>query len=276
MAEIENNETTNANGKNSDLFEQLSADETLEITIRKETNEVILRNPKDNRIVKLKANFEEAIEEELKYDDEDEIPPLTPEEFEDGVRRIYALGLTFSVDLFPTLLARDEASSELIDSDEFDSIRNKYPMLPREVGFVAHNTLTGRNDGSELLGGDENFEKKSQVVKELVLTEDYKAEFFFAHALKVPYFESIDWEVVLKTREKGVVDIISVPYALLLLTFHNTNPKMGDIDKHQNVTVAVNQDLVDKLLATLTEVRTALDESNKVAKLLSANKDKTV
>lgn len=267
MAEIVNSETANESDNKSELFEQLSSDETLEITIKKATNEVILRNPKDNRIVKLKANFEEAIEEE--FEDEDEIPPLTPEEFEDGLRRIDALGITFSVDLFPSLVAKDESSSDLIDSEEFESIRNQYPTLPREVGFVAHNTLTGRKDGLDLLGGTESFEKKSQLVKELVLTEEYQTEFFFAHALKVPYFESIDWEVVLKTRERGVEGAISIPYALLLLTFHNTNPKLGEIDKHQNVTVAVNRDLIDKILATLTEVRTALEESYKLRNILS-------
>ena len=252
------------------MLNQLVTDETLEITIKRGTNEVVLRNPKDNRIVKLKANFEEAIEEKLESEDEDEeIPPLTPEEFEDGLRRIDLLGLTFSVDLFPSLVAKDEASPELIDSTEFESIRDKYPGLPREVGFVAHNTLTGRKDGVSWLGGNESYERKSQIVKELVLTEEYQTSFFFAHALKVPYFESIDWEVVLKTHEKGVIGSVSIPYALLMLTFHNTNPKLGDLDKHQNITVAINRDLIDKMLATLTELRSALEESYKLRDILS-------
>ena len=265
MAESVNSDIANESNKGG-LFEQLDSEQTLEITIKKETNEVILRNPKDNRIVKLKANFEEAIEEKL---DEDEISPLTPEEFEDGIRRIDSLGLTFSVDLFPSFVAKNESSSELINISEFEHLQEKYPTLPREVGFVTHNTLTGRTDALDLLGGIESFEKKSQLVKELVITDEYRAEFFFTHALKVPYFESIDWEVVLKTHEKGVKGTVSIPYALLLLTFHNTNPKLGDLDRHQNLTVAVNRDLIDKMLASLTEVRTALEESYKLRDILS-------
>lgn len=272
MPEIE--DTVKVKSNKTELLEQLASDETLEITIRKGTNEVILRNPKDNRIVKLKANFEDAIEEKLgEFEDEDEdIPPLTPEEFEDGLRRIDALGLTFSVDLFPSIVAKNEASPELINSNEFESLQEQYPTLPREVGFVAHNTLTGREDALGLLGGSESFEKKSQIVQELVLTDEYRADFFFKHALKVPYFESVDWEVVLKTHEKGVNGVVSIPYALLMLTFHNTNPRVGDLDVHQNITAAVNLDLIDKMLGTFTKIRAALLESYEIRDILSKTK----
>lgn len=106
----------------------------------------------------------------------------------------------------------------------------------------------------------------------MVLTDEYRADFFFKHALKVPFFESIDWEVILKTHEKGVKGSVSVPYALLMLTFHNTNPRLGELDVHQNITVAVNRDLIDKMLATLTEVRTALEESYKMRDILRNTK----
>lgn len=275
MPEIK--DTTKEKNSESQLLEQLASDETLEITIRKATNEVILRNPKDNRIVKLKANFEDAIEEKLEeFEDEDEnILPLTPEEFEDGVRKLDMLGLTFSVDLFPSIVAKNESSPELIDASEFESLQEKYPALPREVGFVAHNTLTGREDALDLLGGKENFEKKSKIIRELVLTDEYKADFFFKHALKVPYFESIDWEVILKTHEKGVNGVVSIPYALLMLTFHNTNPKVGQLDAHQNFTVAVNRDLIDKMLATFADVRAALEESYKMRDILTKRESLT-
>ncbi len=247
------------------------SEETLEITINRNTNEAILRNSKDNRIIKLRANFEDAIEEKLEEieDDEDEIPPLTPEEFEDGLTRLDALGLTFSVDLFPSIVSKNESSSDLIDAEEFENLQEKYPTLPREAGLVAHNIMTGAIRGLELLGGSNSFEKKSEIVKKLILTDEYRADFFFKHALKVPYFESIDWEVILKTHEKGVKGAVSIPYALLMLTFHNTNPRLGELDVHQNITVAANRDLIDKMLATLAEVRAALEDSYKMRETLS-------
>lgn len=268
----ENKEPIKENNK-SELLEQLASDETLEITIKKDSNEVILRNPKDNRVVRLKANFEDAFEEKIEEDSGDG-QPLTPEQFEDGLRRIDSLGLAFTVDLYPGIVAKNESSPDLIDADELEDIKNKYPILPREIGFVAHSILTGRTDTLDLIGGSESFERKSQIVKELVLTEHYKADFFFQHSLKVPFFESIDWEVNFKTHERGVKGVVNIPHALLMLTFHNPNPRLGHLDAHQNVTVAVNRDLVDKLLATLAEVRTALDESFKIADFLESAKFK--
>lgn len=267
----ETKKLTNENSK-GELFEQVADDETLEIIVKKDSDEVILRNPNDNRIVKSKASFEDAIKERLEEEDD---KPLTPEQFEDGLRRIDALGLTFTVDLYPSLVAKNESSSDLIDVDELEEIRKKYPTLPREVGFVAHSTLTGREDALELFGGSESFERKSQIVKEVVLTQEYKSDFFFQHALKVPFFEDIDWEVNFKTHEKGVRGVVYVPYALLMLTFHNPNPRIGHFDAHQNVTVAVNRDLLDTMLATLNDVRTALDESHKITELLKNTKSIT-
>lgn len=249
------------------LLEQSTSDETLKITVKKDSDEVILRNPEDERVVKLKTDFEDAIKEILEEQEDDE--PLTPEQFEDGLRRIDALGLTFTVDLYPSIVAKNESSSDLIDTNELEDIRKKYPMLPREVGFIAHSTLTGSEDALEYFGGKESFERKSQIVKEIVLTQECKSDFFFKHALKVPFFESIDWEVNFKTHEKGVKGVVYVPYALLMLTFHNPNPRIGQLDAHQNVTVAVNRDLLDKMLATLTDVRTALNESQKITGLLN-------
>lgn len=243
------------------------SEETLEITINKATKEATLRNPKDNRIIKLKANFENAVEE-IEGED-DEIRPLTPAQFEDGIKRLDALGLTFSVDLFPSIKSKNESSPDIIDAEEFEDIQDSYPILPREVGLVAHNTITGNLHGLDLLGGREFFESKSEIVQRLVLTDKYREDFFFQHALKVPYFESIDWEINLKTHENGVKNNVSVPYALLMLSFHNTNPKLGRLDVHQNITVAANRELLEKLLVSLTEAKIALDESEKLREMLT-------
>ena len=247
------------------------SEETLEITINKATNEAVLRNPKDNRVLRLKANFEDEVEE-IDDDDDDDVQPLTPEQFEDGIKRLDDLGLTFSVDLFPNIKSKGEDSPDIIDAEEFENIQDDYPILPREVGLVAHNTITGNSHGIDLLGGREFFERKSEIVERLVLTDKYREDFFFQHALKVPYFESIDWEINLKTHENGVKNNVSVPYALLMLSFHNTNPKLGRLDVHQNITVAANRELLGKLLVSLTEAKIALDESEKMREILSSAK----
>ena len=273
MAENQKKDLVGKQGS-TDLLEQLEAEETLEITLRKSSNEIVLKNPADGRIIKLKANIEDGFEEQLENLDEDDIPPpLTPDQFESGLRRLDKLDLKFSVDLMPLILAKDESSPDLIGVNEFEELQAEYPNLPREVGLVVHNTLTGRKDALDILGGLENFLKKSALVKELVITNEYKSEFFFKHALKVPYFESIDWEVVVKTHEKGVEGIVSIPYALLMLTLHDTNHRSSSKSLlHQNITVAVNLDLIAKLLGTLTKVKAALEESEKLRELIANRK----
>jgi hypothetical protein len=245
-----------------EILEQINSDETLEITIRKGTNEVVIRNPKDNRIVRLRANIEDSLQEQLD-DDENEIQPLTPEEFEKALREVDMLGLTFTPELYPSVITKDESSS-VVNGEDLERLEEKYPDLPKEVGIVVFNTLTSSTFGLEFIGGSEYFERKSKIIKEILINNSFRDEFFFRHSLKVPYFESIDWEVILKTHERGVEGIVGVPYALLMLTFHNTNPKIGKFDIHQNVTVAVDRYLIDKLLATLSKVRASLDESEKM------------
>jgi hypothetical protein len=61
----------------------------------------------------------------------------------------------------------------------------------------------------------------------------------------------------------------AIGYALLLLTFHNPNPKVGKIDEHQNVTVAVDLPLVNRLLATLQNVKAALENTKELTELLA-------
>jgi hypothetical protein len=253
----------------SELLNELESQESvekLEILIRRDEEEIILRNPKDGKVVKLTGRVysdESSKEEESEEDDAPPVP-LTPEEFEDGIRQLDAIGLTFDVDLLPRVLAKDETVD--INPEVFDKIQRTFPSLPSEVGLVAHNTMTGTRFGIERLGGNEAFEKKSEIVQALLITDLYREQFFFRHALKLPYLESIDWEITIRKREKGVKSALSVPYAMLMLTLRDGN-QSPDLAQ-RSFTVAVSRDLIDKHLAVLTEARTALDETfgNKTSK----------
>lgn len=222
-------------------------------------------------IEQLKNAIQELVGEQ---EDDDVAPPLAPEEFEKALQEVDALGLTFTPELYPDVIAK-RGNSEVVDRDKIESLERKYPELPREVGLVIYNTLASQKIGLEIVGGLENFEKKSEIVKRLLITNELRDEFYFRNAIKVPYFESIDWEVVLKTHERGVNGTINVPYALLLLTFHNTNSRIGKLDEHQNVTVAVNQQLVDKLIDVLGKIKNSLEESEKLRDILSSAKSLT-
>ncbi len=239
-----------------ELLDRLESEETLEIKVNRESNQITLRDPRNGKIVRLEAK----VEDETDLSEDVELPPpLTPEEFEKGIRRLLAIGMTFDVDLMPDVVAKDDKTFDL-NPEEFESIQEAYPQLPGEVGLVAHNTLTGTKFALPRLGGEASFEKKAQIVSDLILTTTYREEFFFRHALKFPTFEMIDWEVTLRMSEKGVAGSVNVPYAVLQLSFRDKNQRTA-VRSNRNYTVAVNRELIDRHIAVLSEVRSALNEA---------------
>ncbi len=238
-------------------------DESLEVTINKATNEISLKDPATGRLVTIRANIIEKEEEKEEEDEESE--PLTPAEFREALESLAALGLTWTADRIPRVVAKDESAEDAFFTEEYDELQEAYPNLPRELSAVVYHALTGAPAYDSVVGTPEALKEKVSVVRDLLLNSKYRAEFFFKYALKVPYFESIDWEVLFKTHEKNVQEMPAVGYALLLLTFHNTNASVGALNKHQNVTVAVDLPLVNKLIRTLVDVKTGLEDAQKLS-----------
>jgi len=233
--------------------------ESLEATINRSTKEVTLRDA-SGRVLTIKAN---VIEDE--EDEEEEVHPLTPDEFRKALETVSSLGLTWTADRIPRVIAKDPEAESAFFGEEYLQVQNDYPNLPRELSAVIFHALTGSHAYESLVGNEEQLKAKVLAVRDLVLNSNYRSEFFFKYAIKVPYFETIDWEVVFKTHERNVEGMPAVAYALLLLTFHNTNARLGKINEHQNTTVAVDLTLVNKLIGLLVEVKTALEESQKLS-----------
>jgi len=180
-----------------------------------------------------------------------------------------ALGLSWTADGIPRVIPKEGTSDDVLLSEVFTQIQGVYPALPRELGTVVFHALTGMPAHESVVGSKDDLQRKVSTVHELLITPNYRSEYFFKHAIKVPYFEGIDWEVLLKTHERNVEGMPGMAYALLMLTFHNPNPRVGKIDEHQNMTVAVNVNLVDKLIGLLIDVRTALESAEKLIEKLN-------
>jgi hypothetical protein len=71
--------------------------------------------------------------------------------------------------------------------------------------------------------------------------------------------------VVFKTHERNVEGMPAIGYALLLLTFHNTNANISASNTHENLTVAVDLPLVNKLIRTLVDIKTGLEDVEKLS-----------
>lgn len=247
----------------------ISLSEDIEVTINKATNELTIKDPATGRLITFKANIVEPEEDEEDSDEGENDEPLSPDDFQEALQRINSLGLTWTIDRVLEVSPKNPESEDALYSEEFKEIQLTYPTLPRELTAVVYHTLTGRDAPESIVGNKDDLKKKVAVVRNLVITPELRSEFFFKNAIKVPYFESVDWEIVLKTHERGVADMPGSAYALLLLTFHNTNSRVSRIDEHENKTVAADINLVNKLIRTFVDIKTALEDAQRLTKLFN-------
>jgi hypothetical protein len=195
--------------------------------------------------------------------------PLTVEEFKDVLEKAKSLGIVWTPEIPPRIKFEKQESEEI--SQELMGLMRLFPNFPLELASVIYYVLTGNsifNSGSKELR-----DQKAEIVRELGIIDDkYRSEFFFRHATKVPYFSDVDWEVVIKEYERGVEGTPSVSYALLSLRLDT--PRGAIESTTRTITVAVNQQLTEELIATLTDVLHALQKSKVAAATLDEAKAK--
>jgi hypothetical protein len=228
--------------------------ESFEISVGGSGQELVFKDATTGRELKLRLPTPKQPERK-------EHIPLTPDQFRDGLQRLKALGFEWTADQELSLRAKDDASENAFFSEEYRSVQADYPNLPPELSAVVFYALTGRPAPPPLVGGKDILEKKVEIVREIVIDADYSSEFFFKRATKVPYFSRIDWEVVIKTFERNVDGPLSVPYALLSLYLENP-----ESDEDEGITVAANLELLDELIESLIEVKSALETTREVSR----------
>jgi hypothetical protein len=222
-----------------------------QIILDKTKNEITVTDPSGNTIA-FKAKI---IEEEPEEDDE--IPPLEPEEFEQAIRLMDVMGLGWTAGRTPSVKPKNADAEGALVSPEFERLQNTYPHLPFEVFMATSHFLTGSNSFAAIAGGKEKLQQKGQIAGEFIVDHEFRTEFFFRSAIKVPYLKDIDWEVVSKLYERGVTGSPGIAYGLLALSLEDAflsnrqNPR-------RHTTVAVDEKTVDHLIKILTEVKTHL------------------
>jgi hypothetical protein len=207
-------------------------------------------------------------------EDEPMHSPLTPAQFRSVLQQLDALGLTWTADVPPHLRAKDVKTRTAFPNKELGEIQQKYPSFPRELGNVIFYALTGSESMQSVIGSTEDADQKVLIARELVINQrpDFRSEFFFKYAIKVPYFVDLDWEVVIKAYERNVKDMPRIPYALLSLVFRQPlSPRVliggpgTEANEQETLTVAVDGHLVEKLIGSLTEARAALMRAQELA-----------
>ena len=140
--------------------------------------------------------------------------PLSVDDFERVVRRLVELGITWTPKMSPTFQIRRQIAGA---SKELQGLVAKYPGFQAEFGALVRYVLMGKSmPPMPVVGPPESVEAKSRIISS-VLDEEFRSEFFFEQATKVPRFAQLDWEVVVKSAERMVQNIPGTIYALLRL-----------------------------------------------------------
>lgn len=231
-----------------------------EFVIDKRRNEASLIAPGGERFT-----FKTKVIEE---DDEDDHEPMTPEAFEEALEAVDNLGLTWTADVSPYVKAKTPDAEKALVSEKFLELQDKYPNLPFEVYLATSYKLTGNKSFVEIAGGEEYATKKAEAAGKILINHAFRSEFFFKHAIKVPYLRDIDWEVVYKLYEKNAEGIPGIPYGMLALTLQDPF-FTGKSRNVRNITVAIDETLVNHLLKILGEVKVKLEKARRISDVLN-------
>jgi len=187
--------------------------------------------------------------------------PIKSSVFKRALSQIASLGLTWTSDFPPRLRV---ASGKEVNDSELEGLATTYPQLPVEVAAIVQFVVTGAVPDSSLVGTDTERDKKAEIVKSLIATPEYRSGFFFKNSIKLHKLCNLDWEIVIKAAEMGVVSIPACSYAIFSLTLHKT-----ENDEHKDITFATDLNGIRRLKRALSEIEarfeTAIQLSEKVA-----------
>lgn len=195
---------------------------------------------------------------------------LTPAQFRSVLEEIESLGLTWTSDLPPQLIAKRQNANDAFSREKLQQIGNNYPMFPNELGYVIWYALTGTKTSTDSVGTEADLKAKAEIVRELLITPEFRDEFFFRQLVKVPYIDNLDWEVIVKMSEHGVQRFPGNAYALVSILLEGTS---HDGDKPETITFAINEVRLEKLLAVFTDMRDALQRARDVGNQLRECED---
>lgn len=245
---------------------------TIELTINRSTNELAITDPVSGKTFKIKAKIIEHDDQGKGGEDATgKTKPLTVDEFRAVLREVDDLGLTW-VAHYPTRpIFKKDAKFDESFREKYIQIQNNYPHFPQEMSSLIAYALLGHKQSPDVVGDEDTLKEKAALLHQTLLTREFRNEFFFKFAIKVPYFEDIDWEIVVKAFERGVKEMPKVAYALLSLTIRDPVDTTLSLEEcgteyrtPKFVTVAADGILLGKLITRLSEAKSALEKAHRV------------
>jgi len=173
------------------------------------------------------------------------------------------MGLSWTSD-FPPQLRSSGTGPASIGKSEFEKLATTYPQLPLEVSALIQFIITGLPPSVSLVGTNIERDKKAEVVKSLIVTPEYRSEFFFENSIKLHKLCSLDWEIVIKAAEKGVARVPACTYAIFSLVLHKS-----ENDEHRDISFATDLKGIRRLKRALLEVEEQFDTAMRLSEKLT-------
>ena len=183
---------------------------------------------------------------------------LSGDEFQSILRRIDALGITWTEDLPPLPKPKDLHDQRGLVSNDFNEILSKYQTLPNELSAVIFHTLLNVDLPIDIFGTEEDLAKKVAAVSELIITPSYRQEFFFKR-LKIPHFVDIDWDIEIKAFERLVESQPIIPYAIISLTIEQS---LRESEETETIIFAIDEKRIQRLIELLEESKANLEKAH--------------
>lgn len=247
--------------------DESQAIESLSLSVNRATNEILVKDAAGNVVLELKQPPKET--QPKKTEAREDRKPLTGDQFREALDKLERLGITWTADVPPIPIFKEREKGQF-SKEEYSRIQRDYPTFPRELVALAFYELIGSKISETIIGNEEEVQQKVAILNERLFTPQFRSDFFFKFAIKVPYFEDVDWEVVIKAYERGVKNMPKTPYVLLNLILRNpidiTVPLLDAVNEEREaefITVAANEYLLDKLIEHLMEARGALEKAKK-------------
>ena len=183
------------------------------------------------------------------------VQPLTASQFEDALQKLHDAGWSFDEQ---GVLRRRKGATVVpapADTDIAEHLRERYPNLSREVSELLWAELAGYQPAPEIVGDTRDLPDKRRAVAHYMVTEELREGFYLRLCSKVSRFRNLDWEVVIKHAERGIISSPRFPYVLATL---DTISDLHGEHHHQSVTFAMGMEGLQKLIDELAKVRDKL------------------
>lgn len=185
--------------------------------------------------------------------------PTTPDELRSILQEVDRLGWEWTTDDPPALTAKSESKTP----QPFEDLAKKYPTVPGELAELIKYVLWGWLPSRQLVGHPSDLPAKASVVSEIVLSEDYRSEFFFEHATRLRRFHDLDWEIVVKTAERNINRFPGAAYAHLSLETKETQPDFEE--RTESLLFAADARALRRMIALLQDALKGLERAKIMA-----------